>query len=39
MAKPLEDFESEGGSYTCLSRQKKLHEDEMADMKDCIVAL
>ena len=39
MPNPLEEFESEDGSYTCLSRQKKLHKAEMADMKDCIVAL
>ena len=36
---PLEEFESKGGSYTCLSCLKKLHEAKMADMKDYIVSL
>ena len=36
---PLDEFESAGGSYTCLSCLKRLHETEMADMSDCITAL
>jgi len=36
---PLEEFERVDGSYTCLSCLKKLHESEMADMSDCIMAM
>ena len=36
---PLDEFERADGSYTCLSCLKKLHESEMADMSDCIMAL
>ena len=37
--KPMDEFESTDGSYTCLSCLKTLHESKMADMSDCIETL